>query len=606
MRDIFFNPFFEYNKSPQGAVIKNGKITLRISFQQTYNIWNLCVVLKSDSKGIEKVFPLFYEKKDFFNVYKTEFALEEADIYWYYFKFDDCYGTHFVCCDINMDAILTDEVTYSFQLSIHNGFKKNLNWFKGGVMYQIMPDRFYSFEKDDYCHKNGYMHKNWDEHPAYLPVHGRILNNDYFGGNIKGIIAKLDYIKELGVKAIYLNPISLAFSNHRYDTADYLTLDPMLGTEEDFSNLCMEAKKRKIGIIIDGVFNHTGSNSRYFNRDGYFDEVGAYQSRDSKYYDWYRFIEYPNKYHSWWGFDTLPSINQNSSFVDFICDEVIPKWIKLGASGYRLDVVDELNSKFVERISKAVKKANPRAILIGEVWEDASNKEAYGYRRHYFDGNELDSVMNYPFRRAIIDYVCFGDLYNLRNTIRSIINNYPKEVLDSLMNILGTHDTERILSVCGNINYHRMDRVETANFKMDNQRYLDAIKRLKMAAVLQFTLPGVPCIYYGDEAGMEGYKDPFCRKTFPWHNINSDLHDFYVKLGKIRNENKDFAEGKFKEIYSDNGQLAFRRGDSIYVLVNNSNEIAYYDIDAIDLMSGETNTYFSIYPHTARILKRCL
>ena len=605
MREIFFNPFFEYNKMPQGAVAKNTDIQLRISFHQSFNIWNLCVILKSDNKGIEKIFPLSYEKTDFYNVYKVVFQIEEPDIYWYYFRFNDCYGEHFVCCDINMDAYLTDEVTYSFQLSIHNGFKKNLKWFKGGVMYQIMPDRFCNLD-NNYCHENGWMHHNFDEHPQYLPIHGKILNNDFFGGNLKGITSKLDYLKELGVKAIYLNPISLAFSNHRYDTADYLKLDPMLGCEEDFVNLCLEAKKRKIGIIIDGVFNHTGSNSRYFNKDNTFDEVGAYQSQDSKYYSWYRFIDYPNKYWCWWDFDTLPSINQNSSFVDFICDEVIPKWIGLGASGYRLDVVDELNSEFVERISQAVKKANPRAILIGEVWEDASNKEAYGSRRRYFDGKELDSVMNYPLRKAIIEFVCFGNVYHIRNTIRSLINNYPKEVLDALMNILGTHDTERILSVCGNVSFYQMDKVEIANYRMDKSLYNDAIKRLKMAAILQFTLPGVPCIYYGDEAGVEGYKDPYCRKTFPWHNINQDLHDFYVKLGQIRNENKDFIDGKYKEIFADDSRLCFRRGDLIYVLVNNSNEAVYYDIDAIDLISGEQGTYFSIYPHTARILKRCL
>ena len=605
MRDIFFNPFFEYNKSPQGAVIKNGIITLRVSFVQSYNIWNLCVVLKSDSKGIEKTFPLFYEKTDTFNVFKTEFSLDEADIYWYYFRFEDCYGTHFICCDINMDATLNDDVTYSFQLSVHNGFKKDLKWFKGGVMYQILPDRFYNLD-NNYCHSNGWMHKEWDEHPQYLPIHGRILNNDYFGGNLKGITAKLDYIKKLGVKALYLNPISLAYSNHRYDTADYLKLDPMLGTEEDFINLCAEAKKRKIGIIIDGVFNHTGSNSRYFNRDNQFDELGAYQSKESKYYDWYRFIEWPNKYHAWWGFDTLPAINQKSSFVDFVCNEVIPKWIGLGASGYRLDVVDELNSEFVEKISKAVKKANPKAILIGEVWEDASNKEAYGYRRHYFDGHELDSVMNYPFRKAIIEFVCYGNVYNIRNTLRSIINNYPKEVLDCLMNVLGTHDTERILSVCGNVNFHRMDKVEIANYRMDQTRYKDAVERLKMAAILQYTLPGVPCIFYGDEAGLEGYKDPFCRKTFPWNNINKNLHSFYVKLGEIRRQNKEFIDGKYKEVYADKSLFAFKRGDNIYVLVNNSNVNKYYDIDAVDLITGEKNTYFRIYPHTARILKRCL
>lgn len=602
MKDIYFNPFFEYNKVPSGAVKINDKITMRISISKGFNIWNLSLILKSDSTNEFFIYPLFFEYDDGFNVYKVEFSIPVADIYWYNFKFDDCYGTHYIIPDNNMDACLSDDLYLSFQLSVHNELNKNLDWFKGGVMYQILPDRFCNVD-NNYCHDNCYMHKDWNEHPSYLPVNGKILNNDFFGGNIKGIISKLDYLESLNVKAIYLNPISLSLSNHRYDTADYLTLDPTLGTEEDFRKLCLLAKKRKMGIILDGVFNHTGSNSIYFNRENLFNEVGAYQSKESKYYDWYRFIDYPNKYYCWWDFDTLPDVNQSSSFVDFVTQKVIKKWIRLGASGYRLDVVDELNSHFVEEIRKSIYEENKNAILIGEVWEDASNKEAYGVRRHYFEGNELDSVMNYPLRRAIINFVCFKDSISLRNTLRQLVNNYPKEVLDSLMNILGTHDTERILSVCGNINFSRMDRVEIANFKMDKHQYNDAIKRLKIAAILQYTLPGVPCIYYADEVGMEGYKDPFCRKTFPWDNINNDLLDLYKKLGQIRND-KAFFDGKYYELFAGDKTFGFRR-ENIYILANVSNESIYYDINAYDMITEERNTRFEIKPLTARILKRC-
>lgn len=603
MKEIFFNPFFEYNKAPLGAVLEGKEITIRISITQTFNIWNLVLLVHPDDSKEEYIYPLNFEETKDYNIYSVKFALFRPGLFWYNFCFEDCYGKHYICMDENMDSILTDSITKSFQLSVYKDFISELSWFKGNVMYQIMPDRFFK-QGEVIVHDDGYLHENWYEHPSYLPVNGKIRNNDYFGGNIKGITSKLDYLDELNVKAIYLNPISLAFSNHRYDTADYLTIDPMLGTDKDFTDLCDKAKEKEMGVIVDGVFNHTGSDSIYFNKLGKFKEVGAFQSIDSPYHKWFKFIKFPNKYHCWWDFDTLPSVNQHSGYIDFITNKVVKKYMNLGASGYRLDVVDELSNSFVEKISKSMKEEKKESILIGEVWEDASNKIAYGHRRSYFNGHQLDSVMNYPLRKAIIDFVLEKDAIGLRNQIRKLINNYPKHVLDSLMNILGTHDTPRILSVCGNVQFSSMSKDEQARFSLVDERLKMAIQRLKLAIVLQYTLPGVPCIYYGDEYGLQGYKDPFCRKTMPWDRGNEEIHDFYIKLGNIRKENKEFVDGEYLELFTRYGVIAYRRND-IYILVNNNEESIYYDLVAEDLITNEKGSHFEIKGMSARILKRC-
>lgn len=376
---------------------------------------------------------------------------------------------------------------------------------------------------------------------------------------------------------IYFNPIFKAYSNHRYDTGDYLQIDPLFGSDEDFDRLVEECSRRGIRIILDGVFNHTGDDSRYFNKYGHYDELGAYQSQNSKYYAWYNFKQFPDKYDSWWGIDVLPAVNEScESYAQFITgkDGVVEHWMRRGVSGFRLDVADELPDEFIEKIRSAAKGVSKDSIIIGEVWEDASNKIAYGKRRKYLQGTELDSVMNYPLKDAIIQYVRTGDTLVLRETIAQLRDNYPKFVLDSLMNILGTHDTARILTVLGGIPAYNKD--EMAGTAMPPEVKERAKELLKTAAILQFTLFGVPCIYYGDEIGMEGYGDPFCRYPFRWDDIDEELLSFYKNLGQLRAAADMFKDGEYIELYADEKCLVYERtngSEQVIVAVNSGTNL---------------------------------
>lgn len=355
-----------------------------------------------------------------------------------------------------------------------------------------------------------------------------MLNNDFYGGNFKGITSKMDYLASLGVGILYLNPISKSFSSHRYDTGDYKTPDPMLGTEADFAELCAQAHAHGIRVVLDGVYSHTGSNSLYFDKERTFGGNGAYCTKDSPYYSWYTFYHYPDSYNCWWNFDTLPTVNKmDPKFVDYVItgeDSVLAHWLKLGADGFRLDVVDELPDEFVLLLKKRLRELKPDALLIGEVWEDASNKIAYSRRRRYFVDGELDSCMNYPFRTAILNFIKgLDDGRGLAETVMTIAENYPPQVLLCNMNLLGTHDTPRILTAL--VDDFEGSREELAKRHLSHNQYYTAQERLMLASFLQFTLPGAPSIYYGDEAGMEGGKDPFNRRTYPWGREDTDLRD---------------------------------------------------------------------------------
>ena len=501
--------------------------------------------------------------------------INEIGLYFYTFSVD---GEGFISCgDMQMGCIT--EYPQGFLLTVTSKDYQTPDWFKGGVMYQIFPDRFCK-EGTTPDIKGRVIREDWGGTPTYRPnEQGKVLNNDFFGGNFKGIQSKLPYLKELGITTVYLNPIFEAASNHRYDTSDYMHVDPILGTEDDFLELLNEAKKQGISLILDGVFNHTGDDSVYFNKYGRYPSVGAYQSKDSPYYSWYSFTEFPNKYESWWGIDILPQVNEDSKeYQEFIFGEkgVLKKWLRFGIGGYRLDVADELPDFFLKGLRKSVKSENPNAIIIGEVWEDASNKIAYSQRREYLQGYELDSVMNYPLKEAIIHYIFSEKAVDLLRCVRNLIDHYPKQTLDCLMNILGTHDTARILTVLGGIYCHNKDEMASSNAYLSETAKEAAIKKLKMAAVLQYTLPGVPCIYYGDENGMEGHIDPFCRRCFEWDNKNEELIDFYKKLGVIRNSNREiFKDGEFIEITTADGLLIYARENkngAIYIAVNNSSK----------------------------------
>ena len=490
----------------------------------------------------------------------------KVGLYFYLFKS----GTQFISANEAQKGIYQNHIN-PFELTSYAPYKTP-DWFKSGVMYQIFPDRFKRCGNVS-VKKGAYYHENWYDTPVYLPDEkGEILNNDFFGGNFKGIKQKIKYLKKLSVKTIYLNPVFEAYSNHRYDTGDYMKFDSLLGDEKDFTSLVKSAKESGIGIMLDGVFNHTGSDSIYFNKNGTYSSVGAYQSKKSPYYSWYDFEYYPDKYRSWWGIKTLPSIKPNQpDFIRFITGKngVIEKYGKMGVMGWRLDVVDELSDDFVQKIRKAVKKSDKNAVLIGEVWEDASNKIAYDTRKKYFQGAELDSVMNYPLKNAIINFVNSKKVYPFLCTVRTLIDHYPKQSLDTLMNILGTHDTERILTMLGT-HPHTSDKHVLAEYKMSEEDLKAAKKKLKIASLLQYTVFGVPCIYYGDEAGMQGFRDPFNRRAYPYGKEDKELLSWYIKLGRIRSL-PVFSDGEFKEVFSDENALIFERRkgeDGVLVCVN--------------------------------------
>ncbi len=500
----------------------------------------------------------------------------------------------------------------SFQITVYNEDYKTPDWFKTGVAYQIFVDRFYNGNEDGSFlgDRKDIIKREWNDQPFYKAEQfgGEYKANDFFGGNLKCVMKKLPYLKELGISVIYLNPIFKAYSNHKYDTGDYETIDPMFGDEKTFKELCKKARDMGIRIILDGVFNHTGSNSRYFNKNGEYDSVGAYQSQDSPYYNWFRFMEWPNVYESWWGMTTLPQIEESSEdcrkYLLSDKNAIVKRWIKNGASGWRLDVVDELPGFFVKELRQGVKSVDEDAVIIGEVWEDASNKSAYGERREYFLGNELDSVMNYPMRLALIDAVSGKiDAAEFDDRLMNIKENYPAPAYYSLLNMVTSHDVERIMTIMGDApSRHDVSKDYQAQFKLDGYALELARERATLVLGLQMTLPGVPCIFYGDEIGMQGYGDPFCRQTFPWDKIDEidpdgRVRERYKNMISLRNKSKAFSVGEFECVHKIGHVYGFIRyyNDEKYVVVVNMGtteeyariDVARYGIHKIVCVTNE-------------------
>lgn len=484
-----------------------------------------------------------------------------------------------------------------WQMTVYSHELKTPDWLAGGVMYQIFPDRFYRSNKEkDGVPGDRTLRDDWGAEPVWRPnEQGAVTNSDYFGGDLNGVREKLPYLQSLGVTCIYFNPIFEAHSNHRYNTADYAKIDPLLGKEEDFEALCEEARSYGIRIIIDGVFSHTGSDSVYFNREGRYPTLGAYQSKESPYYTWYAFHDWPQGYSSWWNFDTLPNVLEvEPSYDEYINGEngIVRKWLKAGASGWRLDVADELPDEFIDRIYNAARAEKPDAFVLGEVWEDASNKSAYGVRRRYLLGGQLDSVMNYPFRDAIFGFLLGGDPKNFAEAVESLLENYPPQSIKLLMNHIGTHDTERALTVLGGEPAGNRGREWQSAQRLTQEQRTLGIRRLKLASFIQYLLPGVPCLYYGDEAGMEGYRDPFNRFCYPWGQEDETLLAWYRTLGSLRLEQKPIlAEGAYRTLFAENGLLIFQRGtdeERLIAMVNREDvPCALPELSSLEFSGGQ-------------------
>ncbi len=536
-------------------------------------------------------------------------------LYYYYFELNFGSISLYTKSTNNADFELCGEnAPHAFKLLVYDKDFTTPEWFCGNIMYQIFVDRFSKGTKEVPVSKTAVINPDWEGGiPQYGEYPGAFVeNNMFFGGTLWGVCEKLDYLSALGVGCIYLNPIFKAYSNHKYDTGDYMTVDEMFGGEDALKKLIFEAKKRNIKVIIDGVFNHTGDDSLYFNRYARYSEIGAYQSEQSKYRDWYCF-EPDGGYKSWWGIEILPKLNlANPECESYFLGEsgVLEKYFDMGIGGVRLDVADELPSAFLEKLRSVSRSKDENALIIGEVWENAVDKVSYGERRGYFRGKQLDSVMNYPGKNALIEFVKNGNAEVFYNTMVELYASYPKVCSDVLMNILGTHDTERILTVLGGVSPDGLSNKELSTKRMTKRQKQYAISCLKVASILQYTIFGTPSVYYGDEAGIEGYHDPFCRMPFPWGREEQTLLSHYRKLGEIRRNEKVFAKGDFAFVHASYGFVAYRRFDEngeITVVANTSRGVKVYELshEHTDLFTGEAiDGKVKLLPMSAMILKK--
>ena len=555
----YYNPWNLDYKQPFGAVKVGQAILLKFDANQT-QVEVKCIIRRDFGKRYE--FLMSRDESGFFTV--TIPFDENAGLYFYYFEILEgsdweqnkrFYGSS----GIGGEGLLyTNENDIKpYQLTVFEKEDKAPAWYRDAVFYQIFPDRFHNGNENgqvSHPKPNSFIYGTKSDTPFYVKEeNGDIARWDFFGGNLRVIINKISYLKELGINAIYLNPVFSGTSNHRYDTNDYLKIDSMLGTQEDFQELINLLHQEQMHLVLDGVFSHVGKNSLYFNINGdYGDDEGAAKNPDSPYFDWFKFENYPFDYKSWWGIKDLPEIDKdNESFRDFIYgrkNSVLSKWNDLGIDGWRLDVADELPDSFIKGIRENLDRYSEK-ILIGEIWEDASNKISYGTRRKYILGGSLQACMNYPFRDLIINLLNGNrSCQDVAHQLMTLQENYPKDIFYNNLNNLGTHDTERILTMVGKEN-------------------------LTLAVSLLFVLPGIPCIYYGDEAGLSGGKDPENRKYFPWDDISPEIYDYYKSWTKKRLLENSLKEGEFSSFYSDRLLGILRYTDSeVFVEVINPSE----------------------------------
>ena len=496
-------------------------------------------------------------------------APDEPAALWYAFRLETAQGERWLCPEgRGTGARLCETPSGAFRLTVFQRDFDTPAWFRKSVMYQAFPDRF-AFSDDDTAQRGIEYHRALGQTPELhrdrseavrwqpRPFERDYSPDDFYGGTLKGIEAKLPYLQKLGAGCLYLNPIFEARSNHRYDTSDYLKVDPILGSNEDFERLCRTAESYGIRIMLDGVFSHTGADSVYFNRYGHYPSLGACQGESSPYYSWYDFRRFPDEYRCWWGFQDLPEVEETRpDWQDFVVtghDSVVRQWLRRGAAGWRLDVADELPDEVLALIRRAAKEEKPDAPILGEVWEDAILKEGGAGRRRYALGDALDSVMNYPFRQAMLDFIHKRiDAYALRDFLTEQQLSYPQPMYYALMNLLGSHDVDRIrTAMAAPITLRHLSRPEQLNYPFREEDLACAVAREKLCAALQFAIPGVPSIYYGDEQGMWGTGDPFNRA--PFMEDDRELFDYYVNLSARRKANDCLQTGaaRFDACHAD-------------------------------------------------------
>lgn len=581
---LIYNSRSETFKTPFGAVECGTHVNFTLHVPQEFGCTTPYLFILREG-GYER--QLLLEKQtdedanapEGMDVFVVSFWAGRAGLYFYYF---DLYtGFRKLFCGEGNEAFISTENGPKWQLTVYEKGFTTPEALRGGIMYQIFPDRFYEGVSDKvmpFADRVYRTDKNGE--PYFWPTEQARgwLNMDYFGGDFAGIRAKLPYLVNLGVTILYLNPIFEAHANHRYNTANYMQADSVLGTNEEFAALCASAKRRGISVILDGVFSHTGSDSVYFNREGRYVTRGAYHDLESPYRNWYDFSpNYACGYRSWWGFESLPEVNESDAgYRAFICGEggVIDYWLGLGASGFRLDVADELPDDFIEDIRNAVKRHGDDKYLLGEVWEDATTKFSYDKRRSYLMGKGLDATMNYPFQTAVLEFLKGEDARRTAQRILSVCENYPAPALHVLMNFASTHDTVRAITALAGESCEGKDRYWQSTRILSPEAYERGRRLLTLAYAMLFTLPGIPSIYYGDEICMQGYKDPFNRAYFNWESPEKRLIPMLKWLARQRKRCRAFTDGNLHILKAEGGVLLYERrsGESVAIICINRTE----------------------------------
>ena len=546
-----------FYRSPQGALTAGSQVRLRVAVSGPGEIQSLNLRVWH---GEEHLFPMrLLGARDGKRYYEAQVSVCDTPcLYWYRFE-GKADGSRIVLgapddhTGCGSGRMGSEE---SFQITVYDPDFDTPVWMREGVMYQIMVDRFFHGEGTDaLMHaKDGRkisLHDCWSDMPELnISENGDNFANDFYGGNLEGVRQKLPYLRDLGVTVLYFNPIFEARTNHKYDTSDYMRVDPMFGDEAALRRLCDEAHAMGMHVMLDGVFSHVGDDSVYFNRRGtYGENTGAFRDKNSPYAKWFTFKNWPGEYECWWGFRTLPNVNEmDEDYRKYILsgdDAVVKHWVRCGTNGWRLDVADELPMPFLRQLRSEVKSVNPDAAVLGEVWEDASHKVAYGETRSYVLGDTLDSVMNYPLREALIDFLMNRRSAGaIRNELSSIMHNYPRPFLYSLMNLMGSHDRPRILNVLAGNDGNDIPRAARARHALSSEERMIGSLREHMMLRMIMSVPGMPCIYYADEAGLEGCADPFCRRTYPWGAEDAQMMDYYKRMVAMRHAHAALRTGE--------------------------------------------------------------
>lgn len=580
---VLFNSRNTLFKKPFGACATNEIIKFTFPIKNDFYAEGVELVLRK-GETITR-YPLqLKEQITGYNVFYIELTLKHSGNYFYRFEISKNNSICFVGKGQNSQALVKDWLP-EWQLSIYNETSDVPQQYNGGTIYHIFVDRFCRVGEPKT--PNVGILKEWTEDINIAGADGIYRADDFYGGNLQGIISKLPYLEELGITMLYLSPVFESMSNHRYDTGDYSKIDRLLGDEKDFKELIDKAKERGMGVMLDGVFNHTGADSLYFNKFNRYPTLGAYQSKQSPYYDWFTFNNFPDDYECWWGITVVPTVSRRAKgYQDLIAGDkgILNKWTKLGLSGWRLDVVDELSSEFVEQIYASIKKSNKDAIIIGEVWEDASTKHSYGEEREYFAGAQLDGVMNYPFKTAILDYMSNNDGDAFIENVMTICENYPIKALNTCMTLLDSHDTVRAINSLANINIKHTNKQWRRSFRLSDSEYNKGKRKLLVASCLQYFLPGMPTVYYGDEIGMQGFEDPINRRPFDLSKADTEILEHYKKLGKLRKDNPSAFAGMPDEFFNDSNIIYVKR-QNMLLIANSTKHTHNLDKPYFDILS---------------------